>query len=80
VDFSDETKNEAYRRAGGRCECERDDGLHPGGRCPKRLKRHGKKTHFNHRHANRLGGPDVPSNCELICRRCHKLTPTYGKR
>lgn len=77
--FSKTTKDKAYKRSGGQCECERGDGLHPGHRCPERLKRHGEKINFNHLHADRLGGADEPSNCEVICRRCHKRTLTYGK-
>lgn len=77
--FSEETKDAAYERAGGQCECRRRDRLHPGGRCPKLLKRHGKKTHFNHRHAEHLGGSDGLDNCEVLCRRCHERTVTYGR-
>jgi hypothetical protein len=77
--FTKKTKDEAYERSGGRCECTREDGLHPGRRCPERLKRKGKKTNFNHLHADRLSGADEPSNCEVICRRCHERTDSYGR-
>ena len=77
--FSEKTMKAAFKRSGHQCECERDDGLLPGGRCPERLKRHGKKTHYHHTHSVHLGGSDDLSNCELLCRRCHELTESYGR-
>jgi len=76
--FSPEIKDQAYARSGGRCECERQNCLHSG-RCQVRVKRHGKRAEFHHRHAERLDGPDSLSNCEVLCLGCHRLTVTFGQ-
>jgi 5-methylcytosine-specific restriction endonuclease McrA len=74
--FSDSIKTLALARAGFRCECTRQDGLHYG-RCPAPITR--ATAEFNHKHAARLGGPDTLSNCEALCTKCHKLTASYGR-
>lgn len=74
--FSERVKTLALIRAGYRCECTRQDGLHHG-RCPVSITR--ATAEFNHRHADRLGGPDTLSNCESLCPKCHRLTASYGR-
>ena len=80
--FSEKTKDEAYKRSGGRCECTRQhlgakDAPHYGGRCPKTFTRHG-SWHAHHKVAVASGGSDNLSNCEVLCVKCHELTKTYG--
>jgi 5-methylcytosine-specific restriction endonuclease McrA len=75
--FSDKTKDEAFRRSGGRCECRRKLHKHLFGRCTSLLSRHG--AQFNHVHAQSQGGPDSLSNCEVLCRSCHERTASYGR-
>ena len=76
--FSEATKDAAYRRSGGQCECTRQDGLHRG-RCPVRIPRTGPRVQFNHKHAARLGGGDGLTNCEALCTPCHQATASYGR-
>jgi 5-methylcytosine-specific restriction endonuclease McrA len=26
-----------------------------------------------------VGGKDIPSNCEILCQKCHKQTRSYGE-
>ncbi len=80
--FSEETKNEIFRKSGGRCECKR---LHPGmsaphhgGRCSTTFTRHGGQWEAHHIVAIKSGGNDAASNGEALCLQCHKLTETYG--
>lgn len=82
MDFSEMTKDEAYKRAKGRCECTRQhqgktNALHHGGRCTKTFTRHG-AWHAHHIIAVSSGGSNNLSNCEVLCIECHKLTETYG--
>jgi 5-methylcytosine-specific restriction endonuclease McrA len=80
--FSEATKDEAYKRSGGRCECTR---LHPGitsaphhgGRCTTTFTRYG-NWEAHHKTAVSSGGSDNLSNCEVLCKKCHELTGTYG--
>jgi 5-methylcytosine-specific restriction endonuclease McrA len=73
--FSQQTKEAAYRRAGGRCECTRTMCGHSG-RCNADL-RYGWDAH--HRHAQAAGGGDDLGNCEALCTACHKNTHSYGR-
>jgi hypothetical protein len=78
--FSEATKDAAYRRSGGRCECTREHaGMpgapHHGGRCSATFTRHGAWE----AHHIVAGGPDTLSNCQVVCVRCHRLTATYGR-
>lgn len=79
--FSDETKDQAYKRSGGRCECTRQhtgmSAPHHGGRCTKTFARHG-DWQAHHKVAVASGGSDALSNCEVLCTQCHQLTRTYG--
>ena len=72
--FSQNVKDEAYRRAGGRCECTRTVCGHPG-RCLASL---AGGWHVHHIHAESRGGPDTLSNCEALCVSCHRNTGSYG--
>ena len=78
MSFSEMTKDQAYARSGGQCECRRQDGLHYG-RCSTRVPRRGPGVEYHHVHADRLGGPDTLSNCEVLCPRCHAATASYGR-
>ena len=60
--FSETTKDAAYVRSGGRCECRRQDGLHHG-HCPTRVPRRGYGVEFHHLTATSQGGSDGLSNC-----------------
>lgn len=80
--FSETTKDAAYKRSGGRCECTRkhsgiSDAPHHGGRCPNTFARHG-RWEAHHKTAVTSGGDDSLSNCEVLCVKCHQLTRTYG--
>jgi len=82
--FSDKTKDEAYARSGGRCECTRQhagmaDAPHHGGRCTKAFTRQG-NWEAHHKVAVSSGGSDNLSNCEVLCTKCHELTRTYGNK
>ena len=72
--FSQETKDAAYRRAGGKCECTRKCPSHSGRRCNAVLDR----WHAHHRTAEAARGDDSLSNCEALCVPCHKNTQTFG--
>jgi 5-methylcytosine-specific restriction endonuclease McrA len=74
--FSETTKDAAFRRSGGRCECSRDRHPHAG-RCTTRLTR--QSAQFHHVHAQSQGGSDALSNCEVLCLTCHKATDSYGR-
>jgi 5-methylcytosine-specific restriction protein A len=74
--FSEDTKRQALRRAGGRCECTRTSHRHSGGRCNAPLQPG--QWHAHHRTAEAAGGSDSLSNCEALCIPCHEATDTYG--
>ena len=74
--FPEWVRQRARERAGGQCECKRKICGHSG-RCPKRLRAPYWNAH--HRVAVKSGGPDTLSNCEALCRTCHKNTRTYGQ-
>jgi len=80
--FSETVKDQAFKRSGGRCECNRQhNGLsapHHGGRCPKTFTRYGGQWEAHHIVSVNSGGSDTLSNCEVLCLDCHKLTITYG--
>ena len=73
--FSEDTKKDAWRRVGGKCECTRTTCGHHTGRCNARLD----KWHAHHKTAVSSGGSDVLSNCEALCVPCHQNTGTYGR-
>lgn len=76
--FNDNVKSQALRRAGGLCECRRKDHRHLFGRCMSLVTRN--SADFHHKHAAGQGGGDSLSNCEVLCRSCHKKTDSYGRR
>ena len=68
--FSEDTKQAAYERAGGRCECLRQScSAHPAGRCGRLLMA---GWHAHHVRAPSEGGSDEPDNCEALCIPCHE--------
>jgi 5-methylcytosine-specific restriction endonuclease McrA len=76
--FSDAIKDSAFARSGGRCECKRSaHQAHAGLRCTTVLTRH--SAEYHHVTAVDAGGSDGLSNCEVLCRPCHLLTPSYGR-
>ena len=84
--FSKNVVEAAWARAGGRCECERVRCTHGYFRCGKQLNRYarGLDNHpggweAHHKKAVANGGDDSLSNCEILCIRCHKNTPNYGR-
>lgn len=72
---------QAWQRAGGKCECKRTICGHTG-RCNKQLvwENRGKEGARGAWEAHHItaGGPDTLSNCEILCLDCHKKTQTYG--
>lgn len=85
MSFSDEVVKAAWKRAGGKCECERKTCGH-GSRCDKPLSwnqrgndnsAYGWETH--HKVAQAKGGLDTLSNCQILCMECHKNTQSYGR-
>jgi 5-methylcytosine-specific restriction endonuclease McrA len=75
--FSEETKQAAFRRAGGRCECGRlSCTVHKTFHCGVALA--SGSWHAHHKTAVASGGSDALSNCEVLCIPCHKQTSTYG--
>lgn len=73
--FTQAIKDQAYRRAGGRCECTMRHCGHSG-RCNKSLA-NGWEAH--HAHSVAAGGHDGLSNCVAMCVSCHRNTHTYGR-
>ncbi len=79
--FSVETKEAAYIRSGGRCECTRqhayiNNAPHHGDRCPVRFPPNG-DWEAHHRLAAASGGDDSLSNCEVLCPKCRQLALLY---
>lgn len=73
--FSQQIKNAAYNRAGGRCE-----------RCGRPCRRIGDypdynypDSEFHHRVSIAADGSDGLNNCEHLCIACHEKTGSYGK-
>jgi 5-methylcytosine-specific restriction protein A len=76
--FSQETKDAAFRRAGGQCECRRMScNKHTSYRCTTKLT--AGRWHAHHVTAVASGGSDTLSNCEALCIPCHEGTQTYGR-
>jgi 5-methylcytosine-specific restriction endonuclease McrA len=73
--FSESTKDAAFKRSGGQCECRRTSHGH-NGRCKTTITRHGAEYH--HITSVAAGGSDGISNCEALCITCHKKTGSYG--
>jgi 5-methylcytosine-specific restriction endonuclease McrA len=76
--FPDSVKDAAFKRSGGRCECGRTSHpKHPRGRCPTAIST--QSVDYHHVRSRKAGGPDTLANCEALCRKCHKLTKSYGR-
>jgi|SRR5215510_8311170 len=58
LEFSAKTKEQAYRRSGGHCEC-----------CGVQLATG--NIAYDHRIANALTGEPSLENCQCLCRACH---------
>ena len=82
--FPDTVVQQAWKRAGGKCECERVS-CHNHSSIP-----HGKQLTWGARgndnhyggweaHHKNSSGPAIVSNCEILCIPCHKNTGTYGR-
>jgi hypothetical protein len=72
--FSKETRDRAFARSKGQCECRRQGHNH-NGRCPKVVYR---TTRVAFHLINR-SMPSTLSNCEVLCIRCHRKTRSYGR-
>jgi 5-methylcytosine-specific restriction protein A len=66
VAFSEQTKQEALARADGHCECMRGAHGHVG-RCSSRG-----PFEYHHKLSLASGGGDALSNCEVLCKPCHR--------
>ncbi len=75
--FPKAVKEAAFTRSGGRCECDRTShGGHPKGRCQTKIST--LSVDYHHVRSRKVGGPDTLANCEALCRKCHRLTKSYG--
>lgn len=74
--FDQNTRDQAYRRAGGLCECRMSTCNHRLGRCFVSL---GYDWELHHAHSQAAGGSDGLSNGIAMCIACHKRTRTYGR-
>ncbi|MBU2036819.1 HNH endonuclease [Patescibacteria group bacterium] len=79
--FSQETINQAWRKADGRCECSLNKCRHLS-KCSKELdpqnKIEWKKWHAHHKVSPDAGGSDNLDNCQILCVECHENTDNYG--
>jgi 5-methylcytosine-specific restriction endonuclease McrA len=64
--FSEETKKQALKNAGNKCQ-----------KCGTPLTMSTAEAH--HKTAVASGGSDAPSNCQILCHNCHVGTYTYGR-
>jgi hypothetical protein len=72
-EFSEETVQEAFTRAGRRCECTRVSHNHSG-RCPRMFtyEERGAQWQAHHITAVQSKGKGTLSNCEILCMaECH---------
>jgi hypothetical protein len=74
--FSQTTKDAAYARAGGKCECTMTGCSHHRGRCNAALRG---GWHAHHKTSVASGGGDGLGNCLAMCVTCHRNTGTYGR-
>ena len=68
---SQQLRDEAFKRAGGRCECEMTVCGHSG-RCSAVLRGPWEL------HRRKAGGPYELGNVIAMCQTCHRNTRTYG--
>ena len=64
--FSESTKQKALEKAGYKCE-----------KCGKSVTMGTCEAH--HKHSVKSGGGDELSNCQILCKKCHQETRSYGK-
>ena len=75
MEFSGSVIAQAWKRAGGRCECSQNGHRH-GGRCNRPLSRYAEGMHrntgweVNHITATTSGAIDPVNNCEILCLSC----------
>ncbi|MDR2943488.1 MAG: HNH endonuclease [Methanosarcinales archaeon] len=75
IAFTKETKQKIFDNAGGKCQ-----------KCDKQLSREnhqeGQRGAWDAHHKTSVasGGKDIASNGKALCLKCHKETPTYGRR
>ncbi len=79
--YSSDSVLEAWKRAGGKCECKRWTHSHNVARCGKELvwENRGKAGdgRWEARRSNNPG-TDTPNNYEILCSECYKLA-LYGR-
>lgn len=80
--FPQSVIDDAWMRAGARCECTRQCPNHSGARCNKVLDPKNQtprmEWHAHHVVSQDAGGVDTLENCEILCVPCHKNTESYG--
>lgn len=72
--FADSTKDDAYTRSRGRCQCKRRGHTkhYSGRRCPTKVSRRGARgAEFHHIQWASRNGKDRLSNCRVLCTTCH---------
>jgi 5-methylcytosine-specific restriction endonuclease McrA len=75
--FPKSVKDAAFKRSGGYCECKRPSHPdHPKGRCRTAIS--SLSVDYHHIRSQKAGGPDTLANCEALCRKCHRLTKSFG--
>lgn len=81
--FSQEVIDAAWKRAGGKCECDLFTCPHHTGRHNKTLdpknRIEGMKWHAHHKISQNAGGSDGLQNCQILCIPCHEYTKSYGR-
>jgi len=70
VAFSDSTKDEAFKKSGGQCQCRREECPEKHYvRCPTSVTRY--EARYHHIVAVAAGGNDGMSNCAVLCIPCY---------
>lgn len=78
--FPESVVEQAWKKAGAKCECTRTTHGHRG-RCNRELlwtSRGSESAYGWEAHHVAAGGSDTLSNCEILCQDCHKKTGSYG--
>ena len=75
--FSEDTLKKAFKRAGGRCECDRSAHDWHTRRCTKTFTEGKRGTEWQaHHHVSvDAKGTDTLENCEILCVCCHSAIP-----
>jgi 5-methylcytosine-specific restriction endonuclease McrA len=73
--FSDQVKEAAFKRAGGRCECRRPDCGHQG-RCQRKFAYYGSAEY----HPRSNSGSNSLDNCQLLCLECHVAAHSHSHK